>query len=57
MEYRKTKKIYTGIVIVDDDKINHVNICMASTKEHSRDMVKVLLHYRVFCSRIMYLYR
>lgn len=40
MEYRKTKNFYTGIVIVDDDKISHINLCMAFTKEQSINMVK-----------------
>ena len=40
MEYRKTKKFYTGIVIIDDDKVSNINLCMALTKKESIKMVK-----------------
>ena len=40
MEYRKTKKIYIGMVVVDDDKVSNITLCMGLTKEQTRYMVK-----------------
>ena len=40
MEYRKTKKFYVGTVVVDDDKVSNITLCMGLTKEQTRYMVK-----------------
>ena len=40
MQYRQSKSLITGIVNVDDGKIDHINVCIGSSKGEVKDMVK-----------------